>query len=167
MLFPNNQATKQAHSLIKANFAKSSHFSACVVKYRPHDSLLFIGNIPYSYTRQNLLRLCAPHGEIIRCLVVCSEETGLTKGYGFVEYARKEEATKAKQMLATTLVGQRNLRVDFADHGMMTCSGLQSCTLFVDRLPKGFYDDNLLRAHFSRFGIVNFCQVCMYMIVFI
>lgn len=154
----------KALSLIKANLANSSH-STCTVKFRPQDTLLFIGNIPYSYTRWNLVKLCEPHGEIVRCLVVFSEETGLGKGYGFVEYARKEEAIQAKEKMATTLVGQRNLRVDFADHGMITCSDLQSRTLFVDRLPKRFCDDNLLRAHFSKFGVVNFCQVHTYAVV--
>ena len=91
--------------------------------------------------------------------MIYSENTGLTKGYGFVEYARNEEATQAKKMMATKLVGQRNLRVDFVDHSMISLSDLQSRTLFVDCLPRGFCDDNLLRSSFAEFGLVNFCQV--------
>ena len=49
--------------------------------------------------------------------------------------------------------------MDFADNGMQTCEDLQSRTLFVDRLPKGFVDDEIIRDKFSTCGIVNFCQV--------
>ncbi len=91
--------------------------------------------------------------------MVCSTLTGLSKGYGFVEFARREEALVAKQEMANKVVGARNLRVDFADNGMQTCPDLQSRTLFVDRLPKGFRNDGKLRELFSKHGTVNFCQV--------
>ena len=76
-----------------------------------------------------------------------------------MEFATRDEAAQAKLALATRVVGQRSLRVDFADNGMQTCDDLQSRTLFVDRLPKGFVDDDALRDKFSTCGIVNFCQV--------
>lgn len=136
--------------------------SGIMVKYS-NNTLLFVGNIPYEYNRGDLIRLCKHHGEIIRCLVVYGFDTGISKGYGFVEYARIQEADKAKQMMATMLLGERHLRVDFADNAMITCADLQSRTLFVDHLPKGFCDDNNLRALFKKFGVVNFCQVNKYM----
>ena len=76
-----------------------------------------------------------------------------------MEYQKREEATQAKLKLATKNIGQRSLRVDFADNGMQTCDDLHSRTLFVDRLPKGFMDDATLKKLFSSCGIVNFCQV--------
>ena len=91
--------------------------------------------------------------------MVCSVATGLSKGYGFVEFSSRDEAAQAKLQLATKVVGQRSIRVDFADNGMQTCEDLHSRTLFVDRLPKGFLDDDILRDRFTSFGIVNFCQV--------
>ena len=127
--------------------------------YGHPDSLLFVGNLPYPYTSSGLTELFQPHGDILRCFVVCSTQTGLSKGYGFVEFARREEALQAKQQLATKVLGLRSLRVDFADNGMQTCEDLQSKTLFVDRLPKGFKDDAVLRTLFSKYGTVNFCQV--------
>ena len=95
---------------------------------------------------------------MVRCLVVVSLATGLSKGYGFVEFATREEALMAKQQMATKVVGLRSLRVDFSDNGMQTCEDLQSQTIFVDRLPKGFKDDIALRELFSQYGRVNFCQ---------
>ncbi len=124
------------------------------------DAVLFAGNVPYMYTRDDLAALFAPHGEIVRCLVVYSPETGLNKGYGFVEYATREEAVLAKQEMSNKVVGLRSLRVDFCDSGMLRCKDLQSETLFVDRLPKGFQDEEKLRKKFMNYGAVNFCQVC-------
>lgn len=127
--------------------------------YGHPDSLLFVGNLSCTYTNEDLYRLFQPHGDILRCFVVCSLSTGLSKGYGFVEFSNRDEAAHAKLQLATKVVGQRSLRVDFADNGMQTCDDLHSRTLFVDRLPKGFVEDDILRDKFSNFGIVNFCQV--------
>ena len=127
--------------------------------YGHPDSLLFVGNLSYTFSPEELLRLFQPHGHILRCFVVCSVATGLSKGYGFVEFSSRDEAAQAKLQLATKVVGQRSIRVDFADNGMQTCEDLHSRTLFVDRLPKGFLDDDILRDRFTNFGIVNFCQV--------
>ena len=127
------------------------------------DSLLFVGNLPFTYTREDLYRLFSPYGDILRCFIVYSLKTGLNKGYGFVELARREEAVHAKQMMATKVVGLRSLRVDFSDNGMQTVEDLHSQTLFVDRLPKGFKDDEALREVFSEYGRVNFCQVAVTM----
>ena len=85
--------------------------------------------------------------------------TGQNKGYGFVEYASRSQALAAKQSVAAKTIGHRGLRVDFADNGMQTPDDLQSSTLFVDKLPKSFVEDKLLRAVFSKYGTVNFCQV--------
>ena len=127
--------------------------------YGHADSLLFVGNLPFTYTRGDLASLFGPYGDILRCLLVLSPKTGLSKGYGFVEYSKREEAVLAKQQLATKVIGLRSLRVDFSDNGMQTCEDLHSQTLFVDRLPKGFKDDVALKEVFSLYGRVNFSQV--------
>lgn len=156
ILFPTSEVA--AEQLLKLN---SSRLEGCKLSasYGHPDSLLFVGNLSCTYTSDDLYRLFQPHGDILRCFVVCSLSTGLSKGYGFVEFASRDEAAQAKLQLATKVVGQRSIRVDFADNGMQTCEDLHSRTLFVDRLPKGFVDDNILRDKFSNFGIVNFCQV--------
>ena len=127
--------------------------------YGHADSLLFVGNLPFTYTRDDLMELFRPHGDILRCFIVLSPQSGLSKGYGFVEFTRREEALFAKQRLATKVIGLRSLRVDFSDNGMQTCKDVHSQTLFVDRLPKGFKDDKTLSSLFTKYGRVNFCQV--------
>ena len=156
ILFPSCEvATDQLQTL------NSARYEGCklTATYGHPDSLLFVGNLSSSFTCDDLLRLFQPHGDVLRCFVVCSLSTGLSKGYGFVEFASRDEAAQAKLQLATKVVGQRSLRVDFADNGMQTCDDLHSKTVFVDRLPKGFVEDDILRDKFSTYGIVNFCQV--------
>lgn len=158
ILFPTSEvASDQLQRL------NSSRYEGCklTAAYGHPDSLLFVGNLSCTYTHEDLLTLFQPHGDILRCFVVCSLSTGFSKGYGFVEFSTRDEAAQAKLQLATKVVGQRSLRVDFADNGMQTCEDLQSRTLFVDRLPKGFVEDDILRDRFSTYGIVNFCQVRM------
>ena len=76
-----------------------------------------------------------------------------------MEYSTRDEAVLTKSKMATKAVGSRNIRVDFSDNGMQTEADLQSRTLFVDKLPKGMKDESRLIEMFSRYGVVNFCQV--------
>ena len=156
LLFPSAEKARVGLALLNSAKFEGHKLSA---SYGHPDSLLFAGNLPYTLNSREMAHLFQPHGEILRCFVVCGTETGLSKGYGFVEFVRREEAMTAKQQMATKVVGMRSLRVDFADNGMQTCEDLQSQTLFVDRLPKGFKDDAALRGLFSKYGTVNFCQV--------
>lgn len=156
VLFDTAAKAKENIALINSTMFKCHKLSA---SYGHADSLLFVGNLPFTYTRDDLASLFGPHGDILRCLLVHSQKTGLSKGYGFVEFATREEAMLAKQQLATKVIGLRSLRVDFSDNGMQTYEDLHSQTLFVDRLPKGFKDDAALKDVFCQYGRVNFCQV--------
>jgi hypothetical protein len=158
VLFPSSEAASEHLQRLS-----SARYDGCKLSasYGHPDSLLFVGNLSSSFSREELLQLFKPHGRVLRCFVVCSPSSGLGKGYGFVEYSTRDEAAQAKLALATKVVGQRSLRVDFADNGMQTCEDLQSRTLFVDRLLKSFVDDDIIRDKFSTCGIVNFCQVAL------
>ena len=156
LLFPDVTPAKAAIQKLNGLKYGVTRISAC---FGHPDSLLFVGNIPLSYSNQRLKELFTACGEILRSFIVYSAVTGKSKGYGFVEFATRDEALLAKQKMATKVVGLRSLRVDFADNGMQTCEDLQSCTLFVDKLPKGMNDNDKLRNEFIRYGTVNFCQV--------
>lgn len=156
MVFSSHQAASKALVILNSTILNCYQLSA---GYGHPDSLLFVGNLPFTYSRDNLIELFALFGEVLRCLIVYSPETGLTKGYGFIEYHTRDEAMLAKQQMANKVVGLRSLRVDFADNGMQKCKDLQSETLFVDRLPKIFHEEEKLKEKFSNYGTVNFCQV--------
>lgn len=158
VVFPTHQTATASMTILNSTVLDCHQLSA---SHGNPDSLLFAGNLPLTYCREDLAKLFTPHGDLLRYFVVHSPETGLNKGYGFVEYVKRESALLAKQNMSNKVVGLRSLRVDFADNGMQKCEDLQSETLFVDRLPKGFQDEEKLRAKFANYGTVNFCQVCI------
>ena len=154
IIFPNEMVTAEAVAFFRVKLGLNYNIS-----YFSNSSLLFAGNVPYSFTRLDLYKLFEPYGEILRCLVVYSEQTGKSKGYGFVEYTTEEEALGAKFALAKKRLHRRKLRVDFASMRMITYPDVHSRTLFVDCLPKALTSDAALFQYFSSFGTVKFCQV--------
>jgi RNA recognition motif-containing protein len=69
---------------------------------------LFVGNLSYSVTREQLKDLFAEHGEVEDVRIIEG------KGFGFVEMATQEAAEKAKTSLNGTELMGRTLNVDIA-----------------------------------------------------
>jgi len=61
---------------------------------------LFVGNIPYAATEEELRELFAGSGGKVESVrIIADFDTGRSKGYAFVEMATPEEAGKAVQEL--------------------------------------------------------------------
>ena len=75
---------------------------------------LYVGNLTYGVTNAALEQMFAAHGTVESAQVIMDRETGRSKGFGFVEMATKEEASKAVEMLNGRLFRDRNLVVDEA-----------------------------------------------------
>lgn len=71
-------------------------------------SKLYVGNLSYSVTSEQLKELFAKHGEVVKAEVIQG------KGFGFVEMANPEAAEKAKLGLNDTEFEGRAMRVDEA-----------------------------------------------------
>lgn len=74
---------------------------------------LYVGNLPWSLTQDELQALFAPHGRIQSVRIITEKETGRSKGFGFVEM----EADDVEQAIAAmngTQVGGRPLVVNEA-----------------------------------------------------
>ena len=57
---------------------------------------LYVGNMPFSMTEDNLRSLFAAHGEVDSVAVITDRETGRPRGFAFVEMASgHQEAIKA------------------------------------------------------------------------
>lgn len=56
---------------------------------------LFIGNLPYQTTNEDLGEFFAQYGEVLSAAVIMDRATGRSKGFGFVEMANDEEADAA------------------------------------------------------------------------
>ncbi|MDN3507666.1 MAG: RNA-binding protein [Simkaniaceae bacterium] len=74
---------------------------------------LFVGNIPYATTEDELKELCAEFNPISVKLVI-DRETGRSKGFGFVEFGNKADGEKAKEALSGLDVNGKALVVDEA-----------------------------------------------------
>lgn len=56
---------------------------------------LYVGNLPYGATDQDLLNAFAAVGTVTSAKVIMDRDTGRSKGFGFVELSTDEEAQKA------------------------------------------------------------------------
>ena len=75
---------------------------------------IYVGNLPYSTTDQELQDLFANHGNVQSANVVADRYTGRSRGFGFVEMGSAEEAQQAISALNDTDYGGRNLVVNEA-----------------------------------------------------
>ncbi|WVZ57772.1 hypothetical protein U9M48_008115 [Paspalum notatum var. saurae] len=81
---------------------------------------VFVGNIPYDATEEQLVQICEEVGPVVSFRLVIDKETGKPKGYGFCEYKDEETALSARRNLQGYEINGRQLRVDFAENGRNT-----------------------------------------------
>ncbi|KDP22708.1 hypothetical protein JCGZ_01932 [Jatropha curcas] len=77
---------------------------------------VFVGNIPYDATEEQLIEICREVGPVVSFRLVIDRETGKPKGYGFCEYKDEETALSARRNLQGYEINGRQLRVDFAEN---------------------------------------------------
>jgi cold-inducible RNA-binding protein len=75
---------------------------------------LFVGNLSFQATEEDLRELFQQAGTVETVRIITDQFTGRPRGFGFVEMATKEEASKAIEMLNGRLFRDRNLVVDEA-----------------------------------------------------
>jgi RNA recognition motif-containing protein len=77
-------------------------------------SKLYVGNLAYSGTDGDLENLFSQVGQVQSAAVVTDKFSGQSKGFGFVEMASAEEASKAIQQFNDTELKGRNIKVNEA-----------------------------------------------------
>lgn len=75
---------------------------------------LFVGNISYGTTDEQLAEHFAQVGEVESAKVIIDKMTGRSKGFGFVEMSSEEEAQKAIEELDQKELDGRALNVNEA-----------------------------------------------------
>ncbi|MBM3129421.1 MAG: RNA-binding protein [Chloroflexi bacterium] len=78
------------------------------------ESKLYVGNLPYNVTEDDLRGLFAQAGEVKEVALIMDRATGRSKGFGFVEMMTQAEAEKAIQLLNNHDMGGRPLKVSMA-----------------------------------------------------
>ncbi len=75
---------------------------------------LFVGNLPYSFTSEDLERLFSPYGAVSSAQVIMDRHTGRSRGFGFVDMESDDDAHKAIDELDGSDAGGRQLTVNEA-----------------------------------------------------
>ncbi|BAN68898.1 RNA recognition motif domain-containing protein [endosymbiont of unidentified scaly snail isolate Monju] len=75
---------------------------------------IYVGNLAYSVSDDELREAFAAYGEVARAKVIMDRDTGRSKGFGFVEMPNDSEAQAAIDGLNEQPINGRNVRVNEA-----------------------------------------------------
>jgi RNA recognition motif-containing protein len=77
-------------------------------------SKLYVGNLAYSVSNDDLRDLFSQAGEVQSATVITDKFSGQSKGFGFVEMSSSDEASKAISQFNETELKGRNIKVSEA-----------------------------------------------------
>ncbi|KAM7246110.1 hypothetical protein CapIbe_002408 [Capra ibex] len=150
---------EQAQNAIQMFHQCSFRGKDLVVQLQPTDALLCITNLPTSFTLEEFEELVRAYGNVERCFLVYSEVTGHSKGYGFVEYMKKDFAAKARLELLGKQLGASAVFAQWMDVNLLAPELIHSKCLCIDKLPSDYRDSEELLQFFSRIHKPVFCQL--------
>ena len=75
---------------------------------------IYVGNLPYAITEDELREVFAEFGEVSRANVITDKFSGQSKGFGFVEMPNNSEADEAIKALNESSLKGRNIKVNQA-----------------------------------------------------
>ncbi len=64
-----------------------------------NEKKILVGDLPYHFTSLNLKKLFKRAGQVKSASIIIDQNTGYSKGFGFVKMSNKEEAQKAIEVL--------------------------------------------------------------------
>jgi len=113
-------------------------------------SKVFVGNLDFSTTRQNLEGLFSQHGEVVDVAIPVDRDSGKPRGFAFVTFGSAESANEAiKQLDGADLLGRR-LRVSEATPGGRSGGGGGANTRGFSRTPDPGLDPDYRPTNFTR-----------------
>ena len=77
-------------------------------------SKLYVGNLAFGVSNSDLEELFSKAGQVQSVAVITDKFSGQSRGFGFVEMANAEDASKAIQQFNDTELKGRNIRVSEA-----------------------------------------------------
>lgn len=86
-------------------------------------SKLYVGNLAYSVTQEDLAEYFAQIGTVEKAVVVTDKFSGQSRGFGFVEMADADSAQRAIQTLNETELKGRRIKIDQARESERPRSG--------------------------------------------
>ena len=78
------------------------------------ESKLYVGNLSYSTTEDDLRTLFTQAGTVASVALIKDRDSGQSKGFAFIEMSNQVEAEKAISMFNGRMMGERELKVSLA-----------------------------------------------------
>ncbi|MFK7815863.1 MAG: RNA recognition motif domain-containing protein [Gammaproteobacteria bacterium] len=75
---------------------------------------IYIGNLPYSISEEELRELFTTHGEVSSANIIMDRDSGRSKGFGFIEMPDNTQGEAAINAINQTDVQGRSVRVNEA-----------------------------------------------------
>jgi len=75
---------------------------------------LYVGNLSYDTTQESLKAAFEQAGEVLSVFIPVDKFSNRPKGFGFVEFAKDEDATKGIEMFNGKDIDGRTVKVDEA-----------------------------------------------------
>ncbi len=76
---------------------------------------LIVLNLPRDFNEASLVELFKAYGDVGICNIVMDDNTNISKGFGFVEMVKENEATTAITALHHSKLGKNKIRVKLAN----------------------------------------------------
>lgn len=77
-------------------------------------SRLYVGNLPYNTTVEELKEKFAEAGEVTDAVIISDKFSGKSKGFGFITMGTEEQAEEAIKLFDGKDFGGRTLKVNIA-----------------------------------------------------
>lgn len=87
---------------------------------------LYVGNLPFTTTDQELNEIFTQSGKVISAKVIIDRDTGRSKGFGFVEMATDDQALNAVSQFNGAQLNGRPLTVNEARPMASRAGGAES-----------------------------------------
>jgi len=94
---------------------------------------LIVNYLPQTMTQEEIRSLFSSIGEVESCKLIRDKVTGQSLGYGFVNYHRADDATKAIQTLNGLRLQNKTIKVS---HSRPSSEAIKGANLYVSGLPK-------------------------------
>ena len=78
------------------------------------ETKLFVGNLSYNTSEDDLRTLFAQAGTVVSVALIKDRDTGRSRGFAFVEMSSQAESQQAISLFDGTQLDERTLRVNFA-----------------------------------------------------
>lgn len=80
----------------------------------PNKKKIFVGNLPFSITQEELQETFSQFGEIASINIITDRMSGRPKGFAFVEYTEDSSAQAAVDGMSGKKIGERDAIVNLA-----------------------------------------------------